>query len=232
MVRADVEPEEVKRVGHRRHGHHDGVKRGRYGNPADLDRMIARQLAPGRPAWQKPERVIRAIGVRRGQVVADVGAGPGFFALRLARAVGPAGHVYAVDPEPALLDVLRGRLVRSGAKNVTPVLSLGEDPMLPAGRCDVALIVNTYHHVADGRAFLRRLTRALAPGGRVVNIDFATRETPVGPPVDQRVGREEFLRDARRAGLILVAEHRFLPHQYFLVLRPRRRTRPRAGARV
>ncbi|MEK7702210.1 MAG: methyltransferase domain-containing protein [candidate division NC10 bacterium] len=209
--------------GHDGHGHHGGVKRGRYGNPADLDRMIERQLAPGRSAWQKPEQVIRAIGVRRGQVVADVGAGPGFFTLRLARAVGPAGRVYAVDPEPALLDALRERLARSGTRNVTPVLSLGEDPMLPPGRCDVALIVNTYHHFSDGPAFLRRVARALARGGRVVNIDFAKRETPVGPPVDHRVAREEFLLDARRAGLALVAEHRFLPHQYFLVLRPRRR---------
>ncbi len=190
--------------------------------------MIKRQLAPGRRAWQKPERVIRAIGVRSGQVVADVGAGPGFFALRLARAVGPAGHIYAVDPEPALLDVLRERLARAGTRNVTPVLSRGEDPMLPQGRCDVALIVNTYHHFTDGPAFLRRIRRSLADGGCIVNIDFAKRETPVGPPVDRRIAREEFLRDARRAGLALVAEHHFLPYQYFLVLRPRRRRRPRA----
>lgn len=191
--------------------------------------MIRRQLAPGRPRWQKPARVIRAIGVRRGQVVADVGAGPGFFALRLARAVGPAGHVYAVDPEAVLLDVLRDRLARSGARNVTPVLSRGDDPMLPPGSCDVALIVNTYHHFTNGAAFLRRLRRALAPGGRLVNIDFARRETPVGPPVHHRVAREAFLRAAHRAGLTLVAEHRFLPHQYFLVLRPRRRGTSRAA---
>ena len=210
---------------HRGRDRHGGIARGRYGNPADLDRMIKRQLAPGRPVWQEPERVIRAIGVRRGQVVADVGAGPGFFTLRLARAVGPAGHVYAADPEPALLDVLRRRLARSGAKNVSPVLSLSEDPMLPPGRCDIALIVNAYHHFTDGPAFLRRLKRALGRGGRIVNIDFARRETPVGPPVDHRVAREEFLRDARRAGLVLAAEHRFLRHQYFLELRPRRRAR-------
>ena len=211
--------------GHHGHGRHGAVAHGRYGNPADLARMIRRQLAPGRLGWQKPERVIRALGVRRGHIVADVGAGPGFFALRLARAVGPAGHVYAVDPEPALLDVLRLRLARSRTRNVTPVLSLGEDPMLPRGRCDVALIVNTYHHFTDGPAFLRRLAQALARGGRIVNIDFAKRETPVGPPVDRRTAREAFLRDARRAGLALVAEHRFLPHQYFLVVRPRHRAR-------
>jgi len=181
--------------------------------------MIARQEAPGRVAWQKPAAVIRALGLRRGQVVADVGAGPGYFTVRIARALGPAGHVYAVDPEPAILDVLRDRLATARVRNVTPVLGRGDDPMLPAGRCDLALVVDAYHHVADGPAFLRRLARALRRGGRLVNIDFAKRETPAGPPVEHRVAREDFLRDARRAGLVLAAEHRFLPYQYFLVLR-------------
>lgn len=197
------------------------TKRGRYGNPADLAAFIRRQMDPGRARWQRPDAVVRALALRRGQVVADVGAGPGFFTLRLARAVGPTGHVYAVDPEPAVLDVLRERLGRSRVRNVTPVLARADDPMLPAGRCDLALVVNSYHHVPDGPAFLRRLRQALARGGRIVNIDFDRRETPVGPPVAHRIAREQFLRDAERAGLGVVAEHRSLPYQYFLALRPR-----------
>ena len=192
---------------------------GHYGNPADLERMIRRQEAPERAAWQKPGAVIRALGLRRGHVVADVGAGPGYFSLRLARAVGPSGHVYAVDPEPLMLDVLRDRLTAARSRNVTPVLGRGDDPLLPARRCDVVLIVDTYHHFADGPAFLRRAAQALVPGGRLVNIDFVKRETPVGPPIGHRVAREDFLRDARHAGLALVAEHHILPYQYFLVFR-------------
>jgi SAM-dependent methyltransferase len=198
--------------------------RGRYGNPADLKAFIRRQMDPGRAAWQRPGAIVRTLGLRRGQVVADIGAGPGYFTLRLARAVGPSGHVYAVDPEPAGLDVLREHLAATRVRNVSPVLARADDPLLPAARCDLALVVNAYHHFPDGPAFLRRLTRALVRGGRIVNIDFAKRETPVGPPVEHRVAREDFLRDARRAGLELVAEHCFLPHQYFLVLRPRRRS--------
>ena len=198
------------------------MRRGRYGNPADLRAFIRRQTDPGRARWQKPDAVVRALALRRGQVVADIGAGPGFFTLRLARVVGPAGLVYAVDPEPAVLDVLRERLGRSRVRNVTPVLARADDPMLPAGRCDLALVVNSYHHVPHGPAFLRRLTQALTRGGRIVNIDFAMRDTPVGPPVEHRIARERFLQEAARAGLDLVAEHLFLPYQYFLVLRPRR----------
>ena len=81
--------------------------------------------------------------------------------------------------------------------------------------------MNTYHHFPDGPAFLRRLVRALRPGGRIANVDFHRRETPVGPPVEHRVAREAFVRDARRVGLRLAAERDFLPYQYFLILAPR-----------
>ena len=105
-------------------------------------------------------------------MVAEIGSGPGYFTLRLARAVGPSGRVYAVDAEPALLEVLRERLRRAGLHNVTPVLGLGDDPLLPAGACHLAVIVNAYHHVADGPALRRRLARSLVPRGRAVNIDW------------------------------------------------------------
>jgi ubiquinone/menaquinone biosynthesis C-methylase UbiE len=195
--------------------------RGRHGNPNDLDAMIKRQLDPKRAAWQKPDAVVRRLGLRRGDVVAEIGSGPGYFTARLARAVGSAGHVYAVDPEPALLGALRDRL--DGVRNVTPVLGRPNDPMLPPGRCRVALIVNAYHHFEKPVPYLRELARLLAPGGRLVNVDWDARETPVGPPVERRIPRDAFLRDAARAGLTLVGEDRFLPYQYFLVLRRRER---------
>lgn len=195
------------------------MARGRHGNPPDVARMIRRQLLRGRAAWQKPERVLRALGVRRGQVVADVGAGPGFWTLPLARRVGRGGHVFAVDPEPAALDALRRRLAKAGVRNVTPVLNDDASPMLPDGSCDLVLVVNVYHHFAEPAAFLKRLTRCLKPGGRLVNIDWADRDTPKGPPARRRISPAVFLRDARRAGLRLAGAHEFLPYQYFLVLR-------------
>lgn len=205
----------------RRHATHGHARRGRYGNSADLKRAIRRQLAPTRDAWQKPGAVVRALGLRRGDRVAEIGSGPGYFTPRVARAVGRAGRVYAVDPEPVLLDVLRERL--DGVRNVTPVLGRGDDPLLPPGRFRLVLVVNAYHHFDDGPAFLRRLATLLAPGGRLVNIDWSEGDSPVGPPPERRVPRTRFLRDARRAGLVLAGEHRFLPYQYFVVLRRRRR---------
>jgi len=129
--------------------------------------------------------------------------------------------VYAVDVEPRMLEALAGRLGRTRLRNVTPVLGRDDDPFLPEGSCDLILVVNTYHHFPDGPAYLSRLARALRPRGRIANVDFHRRATPVGPPVRHRVAREDVLADARRAGLALTAELDFLPYQYFLILRAR-----------
>jgi len=195
-------------------------RKDRHGNPEDVEGYVARMEEPSRAGWQKPDEVVRVLGLRPGQVACDVGAGPGYFSLRLARAVGEGGRVYAIDVVPRILEVLRERLRDSGLRNVTPVLSLPDDALLPAGACDLILIVDTYHHFPDGPAYLRRLAGALKPGGHIANVDFHKRELPVGPPPEHKVAREAFLADATAAGLRLVEEHAFLPYQYFVVLAP------------
>lgn len=202
------------------HGH--GGHHGRHGNPDDVDDYIARMEEPSRAEWQKPDEVMRQLALAAGQAACDIGAGPGYFSLRLARAVGDRGRVFAVDVEPRILEALRQRLQKARVRNVTPVLALDDDALLPPGACDLILIVDTYHHFPDGPAYLRRLSLALKPGGRIVNIDFHKRELPVGPPPEHKLTREQFLEQAQAAGLALIAEHTFLPYQYFLVLRPAR----------
>jgi ubiquinone/menaquinone biosynthesis C-methylase UbiE len=188
----------------------------RHRNPEDLDSYIARMEDPERAAWQKPDEILRALKLAPGQVACDIGAGPGYFALRMARI---AGHVFAVDVEPRMLQGLVKRMVKSGLRNVTPVFAVDDDPFLPLGACDLILVANTYHHFPDGPAYLRRLARSLKPGGRIANLDFHKRELPMGPPVEHKISRDDFLRDASAAGLELAEEHDFLPNQYFLVLR-------------
>lgn len=198
-----------------RSGHHH-----RHGNPEDLAAYIAKMEDPARDLWQKPDQVVRALAPLDARSVCDIGAGSGYFALRLGRAVGAQGHVWAVDVEPHLLGVLRERIQSAGATKVTPVLGLPDDPRLPAGACDLILIVDTFHHFPDGTAYLKRLGRALKTGGRLVNVDFHKRELPVGPALEHKVAREDFLRHAEQAGFKLLREHGFLPYQYFLVLTP------------
>ncbi|MFL5427779.1 MAG: class I SAM-dependent methyltransferase [Myxococcales bacterium] len=191
---------------------------GKHGNPEDVDSYIARMEEPERAAWQKPDEVLKALGLAQGQVVCDIGAGPGYFALRAARL---GTQVFAVDVEPRILQALQKRIAKSGLRTVTPVLGLDDNPLIPERACDLVLVVDTYHHFPDGPAYLQRLARSLKPGGRIANIDFHKRELPVGPPVQHKVTRDDFLRDAQAAGLELDKEYDFLPYQYFLVLRPR-----------
>ena len=119
-----------------------------------------------------------------------------------------------------MIDALRDRISQARLSNVTPILGLPDDPLLPREACDVILVVNTYHLFPNGPAFLRRLAKSLKAGGRLANIDFHKRETPQGPILARRVAREAFLADAQRAAFKLVGEERFLPYQYFLVLKP------------
>jgi SAM-dependent methyltransferase len=191
---------------------------GQYGNPSDLDDYIAELSSPARDAWQKPDQVVSALRLARGQTACDIGSGPGYFTLRLARAVGPRGFVYAIDVEARMLQALRDGLEKAGARNVAPVLAVSDDPLLPPGVCDLVLVVDTYHHFPDRVSYLARLRRSLKPKGRLVNIDYHKRPTPTGPPIDHRVAREAFLTEAKAAGLTLVGEQTFLPYQYFLIL--------------
>jgi len=202
-----------------KHGHANSADRDKHGNPHDMAAYLARLESPDRASWQMPDKVVAALALRAGQTVADIGAGPGYFSLPMAGKVGRTGRVFAVDVEPAMLTVLRDRVEAAKMVSVTPVLGTAGDPLLPPASCDRVLLVNAYHHLPDGPAALRRLARLLKRGGRLALIDFHRRETPVGPPPEERVAREQLLRDVKRAGLRVATEFDFLPHQYFFLLR-------------
>jgi len=172
---------------------------------------------PERDAWQKPDEVVAALKLAPGTTVADIGAGTGYFARRLSAAVGERGTVLAIDVEPNLVVHLRNRAEEEKTANVVPVLGSADNPRIPAGIADLVLIVDTLHHFDDRPGYLRRLRAALAPGGRVAVIDFKKEKSPVGPPVDHRLAREQAVEAFTLAGYRLVEEPQFLPYQYFLV---------------
>jgi ubiquinone/menaquinone biosynthesis C-methylase UbiE len=186
----------------------------RHGDPTAY---IASLDDPARDAYQKPDEVLKALALRPGEVVADIGAGSGYFALRFARAVGETGRVYAVDVSPDMVRHLNRRLRDAGVRNVVPVLSDPDDPLLPDASVDRFVIVNTWHHVENQPKYLALLKKMLRPGGQVVHIDFHKRDLPVGPPVGMKIAREDLVKQMETAGFRLSAEHGFLPYQYFLV---------------
>ena len=183
-----------------------------------MQEYIRKMESPDRDEWQRPDEVVRAMDLSPGAIVAEIGAGIGYFTLRLARAVGERGHVFAVEVEEAILAELRRRLEAASVRNVSPIWAFEAEPLLPRGLCDRLLLVGVYHHFRDGPAMLRRLSEALAPNGRLANIDFHERELPVGPPVEKKRSREQFLVDAASAGLRVAGEHHFLPYHYFVEL--------------
>lgn len=172
---------------------------------------------PARDRWQKPHEVIRALDVPKEGLVADIGAGTGYFTMRIARMT-PGGRVFAVDIEPDMVQYLTDRARRENLGNVVPTLGKPGDPRLPA-KVDRVLLVDTYHHI-DGRAsYFARLKGQLKPGATVAVIDF-TPDAPVGPPPAARVPRDHVVAEMGKAGYALAASHDFLPYQYFLVFRP------------
>jgi len=173
---------------------------------------------PERDRWQKPHEVIRALALPPDAVVADVGAGTGYFAVRLAHMT-PKGRVFAVDIEPDMVKYLAERARRENLRNLEAVLGRPDDPRLPA-KVDRVLVVDTYHHIDARSAYFGRLRGDLKPGGEVAIIDF-TPESPLGPPPASRVPRQQVVFEMQRAGYALTAEHTFLPNQYFLVFRVR-----------
>jgi len=126
-----------------------------------------------RDAWQRPKDVLLALELRKGAVVADIGSGVGYFALKLAERVGPSGRVLAVDVRRFPLAFLRLRARLRGLRNLEAVHGAPDDPHLPAGGVDAVLIANTFHELEDQERILGRARDALRPAGRLVVVDPA-----------------------------------------------------------
>ncbi len=175
--------------------------------------------SPDRDAWQKPGQIMDALGIGPGSVVADIGAGAGWFTIRLARRVGPSGLVYAQDVQREMLEATRRRVSREGLGNVQTRLGEGSTPNLPPGALDAVLVVDVYPEVDDRVVFLRNLAAALKPGGRLGIVNFKPGRGGPGPAPDEgaRVEATSVEADARIAGLRVLATDA-LPYQYLLVL--------------
>jgi predicted methyltransferase len=174
---------------------------------------------PARDKWQRPAEVVKALGLKKGMVVADLGAGTGYFMPYLVAAVGDEGTVFAVEPEPKLVEHLRVRAEMAEAANVVPILASLDNPRLPPSSVDVVLIVDTFHHIDDRLAYMRRLRRALKRGGRIVIVDWFKRPLPEGPPPEHKIDRGQVVEEMEAAGYRLVEEPQVLEYQYFLIFR-------------
>lgn len=170
---------------------------------------------PSRDAWQRPDDVLAALALAPELTVADVGAGTGYFTVRLARAV-PRGQVIATDIEPDMVRYLEQRARREQLPNVRAALAGAVDPKLDPGSVDRILVVDVWHHLSDRVGYAKGLAAALRPGGLLVVVDF-TLEAEHGPPMRHRLPPEAIIRDLQAAGLTATLSPTKLPAQYIVI---------------
>lgn len=169
---------------------------------------------PARDDWQKPHQVIQSLGLKPDSVVADIGSGTGYFAIRLAHMVSK-GTVYGVDAEADMVKYLSNRAQKLGLTNLYSIQGTADSPQLPE-KVDLILFVDVFHHIAERVKYLKAMRSTLNQGGRIAVIDFRM-NSPMGPPATGRIAPGQVIDEFKKSGYSVVQEYDFLPNQYFLI---------------
>jgi predicted methyltransferase len=191
----------------------------------DPKKMIGVFEDPERDAWQKPDEVVSALPIEhKNGVIADIGAGSGYFTRRLAMRV-PEGRVFAVDVDSEFEDYLLSNREAWGTPNIETHLAHYDDPMLPKASLDLVFTANTYAYIRDRVSYFTKVRHALKPDGRLAVIEFRPDSNPpqdMAPAAQHRISVDTAKKELAEAGFELESEQSFLVHQWFLVLRPRK----------
>lgn len=164
---------------------------------------------PSRAEWQKPDQVIKALKLKPTDVVADIGAGSGYFSRRIAPHV---AKVYAVDIDASLLKIAADH----APANVVVVHAAPDDPKLAPSSVDMIFFCEVLHHIENRAPYYQKLNTALKPGGRIIMIDFYKKDLPLGPPTSMKISEQQVIAEMNAAGFHLARQHDFLPYQYFM----------------
>lgn len=177
----------------------------------------------GREDTERPEIVLKAMNLKDGDVVADLGAGTGFYTRRLARAVAPTGKVWANDIQPEMLDRLKELAAKEGIANVVTVVGTENDPKLPAGTFDWILLVDVYHEFQQPKPMLEKIRRALKPDGRVALVEYrAEGDTAAHIHPLHKMTVEQVLAEWVPAGFLHVETREELPTQHLFIFSAKR----------
>ena len=173
---------------------------------------------PEREDEEAPSKAIDALDLKPGMVVADIGAGSGYYASRIAKRVGPTGRVYATDIQPGMIELLDRRIKSEGLTNVTTVLGGMDDPKLPPKSIDLAIMVDVYHELQQPQLFLQRLKDTFKPGGRLVLLEFR-KEDPKVPILEvHKMSIAEVKQELEAEGFAIEKVIDVLPWQHIIVL--------------
>jgi len=182
----------------------------------DIQKWTAIFEKPERAAWQKPEEVVKKLELKPGEIVVDIGAGTGYFTRLFAAAVGDEGRAIGLDIEQSMVDYMQEDAKKRGLSNYEARVVKPDDVGLSPQSVDVIFICNTYHHINNRVNYLKRLTQALKPNGRIVIVDFYKKPLPVGPRVVNKISEDDVKKEFKEAGYRLTKSLDFLPYQYYL----------------
>jgi SAM-dependent methyltransferase len=174
---------------------------------------------PEREKEENPEGALDAMAIKPGMVVADIGAGTGYFSLRLARRVGPEGRVYANDLQPQMLTRLRENATKARVGNIETVVGEVADPKLPAGRMDLVLLVDVYHEFSEPQRMLQKIRETLKPDGRLVLLEYRKEDPAVPIREEHKMSVVEVRRELEAEGFVLSQVIESLPIQHILILK-------------
>lgn len=181
-------------------------------DPKNIERLDT----PERAQWQSIEAFLKVLQPQAGMTYADIGCGPGYFTLPVAEHLDPTGKVYAIDLQPEMLRELERRAQARGLNNIITVRSREREIPLPAACVEIACLANTFHELEDPVAFLQEIRRILKPGGRLLVIDWKPLETPMGPPLSERVPLENIFQALQAAGFRRLREHAIYPYHHVI----------------
>jgi SAM-dependent methyltransferase len=186
--------------------------------PTDVDDYIHKLESPERVADLAVDKVLDKLHLSADAAVGDLGCGPGVFSLAFAKAC-PRGVVFAADVEPAQLDHVNRRIAAEGLHNIVPVLATYDDPRFPPARLDLVFIADTYHHLEDRVAYMRRLQNVLAPNGRLAILEYKPGKLAVGPPPEHKLPAGVMEKELVEAGYVRVEQFDTHPDHDFEVWR-------------
>jgi precorrin-6B methylase 2 len=181
---------------------------------------------PEREREEEPSRLMAALKLKPGDVVADIGAGSGYFTFRLADRVGPKGKVLAVDIQPEMLALIRRRMKERGVRHVEPILGTETDPQLPAGEADLILLVDVYHEFSHPYEMTAAMVGALKPGGRLVLVEYRLEDPEVPIKLVHKMSQRQVLKEMEPHPLRWVGTVSSLPRQHIIIFEKKADRRP------
>ncbi|QDU63530.1 Ubiquinone/menaquinone biosynthesis C-methyltransferase UbiE [Planctomycetes bacterium Pan216] len=174
---------------------------------------------PERDKEEAPSKLLNALKLENGDVVADIGAGSGFYSFRIAPLVGPKGKVLAVDIQPEMLEIIRRRMKRRGIENIELVQGTASDPKLEPNSVDLILMVDVYHEFSEPWEMANAMVRALKPGGRLVFVEFRLEDPDVPIKLVHKMSEKQVLKEMSVQPLEWVGTLDILPRQHIVIFR-------------